>query len=179
MTNIPDSSPCDYSAVFYLEGIHRRFVYQVSKEASERIRESLEEETTGNLIFEAFRPAEQVVVNSRLIQLLQFQWDPVTDSELDLPGEADADDELDERTGAVSLYFCGREAPVELEVDDPEEVFDLLLAMETEAFPWCSVVDAEGEEAVFDLRKLACAEIPLGLTDRRSAQALFGLEEEA
>jgi hypothetical protein len=62
--------------------------------------------------------------------------------------------------------------------DDPEEVFDLVLAMETEAFRRCSIVDAQGEEAVLDVRKLVCAEFPLGLAQRGENQALFEVEEE-
>lgn len=168
----------DYFIVFHLEGVLRRFEYEVSKQTSDRVRESLEDIETGNLIFEAHRPAEQILVNSRFIQLAQFQWRPkeeaLDDGANGGNGGAGTPDDLN----TVSFYFTGREAPITLTVEDPEEVFDLVLAMETEAFPRCSIVDAEGEEAVLDIRKLVCAEFPLGLTDRGGAQALFEVQEE-
>lgn len=183
MTNLPDSGAYDYSVVFQLDGLDRRFEYLVSKETSERIREALEDDDAGNVIFEAFRPAEQIVINARFIQVAQFRWRPAAETEYEAEAAGDGDpaggDSLEERANAVSFYFAGRETPVVLFVDDPEEAFDAILAMETEAFSRCSIVDAEGEEAVLDLRKLACAEFPLGLADRGGAAALFELEEEA
>lgn len=87
--------------------------------------------------------------------------------------------ETPERADTIDLYVTGREEPIRLEADDSEEVFDLVLAMETEAFSRCSIVDADGDEVVLDLRKLLCAELPLGLAQQGEANAFLELEEEA
>jgi hypothetical protein len=73
MDDIDDQSLNDYSIVFYMEGIARHFEYYVSKDTSERVREALEDEETGNLIFAAYRPAQQIVVNSRFVQFVHFR----------------------------------------------------------------------------------------------------------
>jgi hypothetical protein len=187
MTETPDEALYDYSVAFFMQGIERRFVYELSRQTSERVREALEDEETGNLVFEAFRPAERIVVNSRLIQLARFGWRPKGggDDRVADTGGGDAEGGNGgrrapggERTNTIRFYFAGREEPIDLVVDDPEEVFDLVLALETEAFPRCSVVDSNGEEAVLDIRKLVCAEFPRGLADRGEAQALFELQED-
>lgn len=163
----------DYSVVFYMEGISKRFEYEVSKGTYDSLRQGLEDDDIGNLVFAAYRPAEQIVINSRFVQLAHFLWQPRGEGGWPFSREAP------ERRDTIDLYFAGREEPVRLETDDPDEVFDLVLAMETEAFPRCSVVDANGEEAVLDLRKLVCAEVPLGLAKEGEAHALAELEEGA
>ncbi len=181
MTDIPDESLFDFFVVFYMEGIRNRFMYAVSKGTYDRIREALEDEDIGNITFEAYRPAEQIVVNSRFVQLAHFLWQPKNGDSDSLGSDASSEEEgarEQERGDCVDLYFTGREEPIRLEADDPEEVFDLVLAMETEAFSRCSIVDAGGEEAVLDLRKLVCAELPLGLARQGEANALLGLEGE-
>jgi hypothetical protein len=179
--NDSDETLYDYSVIFYMEGIDRSFVYEVSKAIHESIRQSLEDDDIGNILFEAYRPVEQIVVNSRFIQVARFLWRPKEEAGGSFHyGESDETaSERPKRVDTVDLYFTGREAPVRLRAGDPEEVFDFLLAMETEAFPRCSMVDAQGEEAVIDLRKLVCAELPLGLAQRGEAHALAELEEEA
>ncbi len=185
-----DSSLYEYSLVFYLQGIERRFDYAVSFETSKRVRELLEEEHAGNLVFEAYGPAEQVVINSRFMQMAHFRWLPKQAGEkcdgAEEAGPGGGEDDRNDETGAegaprddaIRLYFIGRESPVRVVAEEPEEVFDLVLALQTEAFPRCSLVDSEGEEAVIDIRKLACAEFPLGLAQRGEAQALFEIRDE-
>ncbi len=185
MTDIPDDFLYDFLVVFYLEGITRRFEYEVSKGTYDRVREALEDEDIGNITFEAYRPAEQIVVNSRFVQLVHFLWQPKNRGDESPgaagpaksagPGESDV---TPRRGDTIDLYFTGREEPIRLDADDPEEVFDLVLAMETEAFSRCSIVDAGGEEAVLDLRRLVCAELPLGLAQQGEANAFLELEEE-
>jgi hypothetical protein len=178
MTDIPDEALYDFSVVLYMEGIDRRFEYAVSKGTYDRIREALEDEDIGNITFEAYRPAEQIVVNSRFVQLVHFLWRPRSGG-----GGSPGAGGSTERGGppvrgdTIDLYFTGREKPIRLDADDPEEVFDLVLAMETEAFSRCSIVDVEGEEAVLDLRKLVCAELPLGLAQQGEANVFLDLEE--
>jgi hypothetical protein len=173
MTDIPDETLYDYFVDFCLEGAGRRFQYEVSKGSYDRIREALENTEIGNIVFEAYRPAKQIVVNTRFLQLAHFLWRPKQDEDLSSPTEQPAD-----QGDTVDLYFIGKEDPVRLRADDPEEVFDLVLAMETEAFSRCSVVDANGEEAVLDIRKLVVAELPLGLAQQGETNALLELEEE-
>ena len=183
MTDVPDEGLYDFSVVFYVEGIKRHFEYEVSKGTYDRIREALEDEDIGNITFEAYRPAEQIVVNSRFVQVVHFLWQPKNGGD-----EAPGSDECAEKGGAseggpsergdtIDLYFTGREEPIRLDADDPEEVFDLVLAMETEAFSRCSIVDVDGEEAVLDLRRLVCAELPLGLAQQGEANVYLELEE--
>jgi len=179
MIDIPDDSLYDFSVVFYMEGIKRRFEYAVSKGTYDRIREALEDEDIGNITFEAYRPAEQIVVNSRFVQLVRFRWQPKNGGDESPRGGESADSGLGldggapERGDTIDLYFTGREEPIRLDADDPEEVFDLVLAMETEAFSRCSIVDVGGEEAVLDLRKLVCAELPLGLAQQGEANVFL------
>lgn len=177
-----DSSLYDYSVTFYMQGIQRCFEYEVSRETSQRIRGSLEDEDAGNLVFEACRPAEQIVINSRFVQMVQFRWRPKSagDGGDGLAAETgDAPSAAGAHNDAILFYFAGRESPLSVLADDPEEVFDLVLAMQTEAFPRCSIVDAAGEETLLDIRRLVCAEFPLGLTHEGEAQALFEVTEEA
>jgi hypothetical protein len=183
MTDIPDEALYDFSVVFYMEGIERRFEYAVSKGTYDRVREALEDEDIGNITFEAYRPAEQIVVNSRFVQLVRFLWQPKNQSD-GSSGDGEAAESgprpeggAPERGDTIDLYFIGREEPIRLDADDPEEVFDLVLAMETEAFSRCSIVDVDGEEAVLDLRKLVCAELPLGLARQGEANVFLELEE--
>jgi len=171
MADVPDEGLYDFSVVFYVEGIKRHFEYEVSKGTYDRIREALEDEDIGNITFEAYRPAEQIVVNSRFVQLVRFLWQPKRGDD-ESPGGGDTG-----RGDTIDLYFIGREEPIRLDADDPEEVFDLVLAMETEAFARCSIVDIGGEEAVLDLRKLVCAELPLGLAQQGEANVFLELEE--
>lgn len=200
MRDISDISLYEFTVVFHLHGLERAFEYEVASETSERLREALEDEETGNLVFEAYRPAEQIVINSRFLQMAHFRWRPRSSGDDDalhpagggalgdgVPGNGGGTEETtcqtggsadDERAGLIRLYFSGREAPITLTADDPEEVFDLVLAMRTEAFPRCAIVDSGGEEAVIDLRRLVCAEFPLGLAHRGEAQALFEVKEE-
>jgi hypothetical protein len=186
MTDIPDDSLYDFLVVFCLEGITKRFEYEVSKGTFDRVREALEDEDIGNITFEACRPSAQIVVNSRFVQLVRFLWQPKNEGEAS-PGDVgpvedtgpDAGDVTPGHDDTIDLYFTGREEPLRLNADDPEEVFDLVLAMETEAFSRCSIADIGREEAVLDLRKLVCAELPLGLAQQGEANALFDLEEEA
>jgi hypothetical protein len=179
MTDRPDDSVYDYSIALFMQGIDRRFEYELSRGTSERIRQALEDEETGNLVFEAFRPAERIVINCRFIQFAQFRWRPrVGDDHAADGGDGGRRRPGIDRANTIHFYFSGREEPISILVDDPEEVFDLVLAMETEAFPRCSIVDSDGEEAVLDIRKLVCAEFPQGLADRGEAQALFELQEE-
>jgi hypothetical protein len=178
MTDIPDESLYDFSVLFYMEGVKKRFEYTVTKGTYERIREALEDDDIGNITFEAFRPAEQIVVNSRFVQLVHFLWKPKKGGDESPGTEYAQKGEGRGRGDTIELYFAGREEPIQLDADDPEEVFDLVLAMETEAFSRCSIVDMDGEEAVLDLRKLVCAELPLGLARQGEANALLELEEE-
>jgi hypothetical protein len=182
----PRGSQYDYFLAFYMHGVGRRFTYEVSRASFERVRETLEDDDVGVVVFEAFRPAEQIVINSRFIQLAHFLWQPkgealeVIDPEAVAgPASASGHDTGAKRGDTVDLYFTGREEPVLLKADDPEEVFDLLLAMETEAFARCSLVDADGQEAVIDLRRLVCAELPLGMGQERKPEPLLELEKEA
>ncbi len=172
MTDLPpeslDDSLYDYFVVFYMQGSAKRFQYEVSKATYARVREALEDEEIGNIVFEAYRPVEQIVINSRLVQLARFLWRPQAERQ-----------DVRERGDTIDLYFAGRLEPIRLRADDPDEVFDLMLALETEAFSRCSIVDAGGEEAVIDLRKLVCAELPLGLAQQGEANTLLELEEEA
>jgi hypothetical protein len=167
MTDLMDEALLDFFVVFYLEGARKHFTYEVSKTTYDRLREAVEDDDIGNITFQAYRPSQQVVVNSRFVQLVHFLWQPKT--ELDNP--------LGRQT-TIDLYFAGRRKPMQLVADDPEEVFDLLLSMETEGFVRCSIVDADGQEAVLDLRKLVCAELPLGLAQAGEANVLADLEEE-
>lgn len=181
MSDIPDESLYDYFVVFYMQGVGRRFQYEVSKGTYDRIREAMEDEDIGNIVFEAYRPAEQIVVNSHFVQLAHFLWRPARGVAIATAPQTATEPGPEEDKGrgeTVDLYFSGRDEPVRLVADDPEEVFDLVLAMETEAFSRCSLVDANGEEAVMDVRKLVCAELPLGLTRQGEANALLELEEE-
>lgn len=180
MTDIPDEALYDFFVVFYMEGIKKRFEYAVSKGTYHRMREALEDEHIGNITFEAYRPAEQIVVNSRFVQLAHFRWQPKNGGDASPGGDGSSEEgETPERADTIDLYVTGREEPIRLEADDSEEVFDLVLAMETEAFSRCSIVDADGDEVVLDLRKLLCAELPLGLAQHGEANAFLELEEEA
>jgi hypothetical protein len=146
---------------FHFEGLDDYLTYRVNKKTYDRVRRNLNE-ADNDFCWLSTLEGREVAISLNHIEFVHFLWEPKE-------GRIIMEDEnSSEKKYAIYIHFQSKKTPFICGSDEAEEVYDLFHNLEMGIFPdepWLSFEDEDGEEIVFDARKILYVEAPSDLVN--------------
>jgi len=157
-----------YFIKLWLDSVEEPIVLPVSAEDSERFSRNYEGDRNGFFVC-ATQSSTRVAVHLKCVQLAHLLWETGLRDEPKV--EADSN--------GITLFFRNRN-PVHSTIDEPVEIADILLALESGLLDEVlSFSDIDGEIMMFDPSALLFLEVPNGVVEEGEREMMEELESPA